>query len=519
MSERKEEREGITRRKYLKYGAAAVVVAAAAAGGVYYATMPPPTPTPAPATVTVTQPAQVATSAATVTVPGGIPKGWTPNPAISGRTINFVCSAEAFLTGIAGSLHEYRDLSKNNVNIETLGYSLMHEKYMLELTSSSSAYDIIGIDSAWVAEMSPYLTPLDDWIKRDNDVVQWDDMAPGARSMVSYPSPEGPTKSYGTSLGLYDTYTWYRTDILNGIGEKYPETVDKVFPIFDKLGMKPGHKPVHNDITGKDDLYGIVIYAGLPFAATCGFMYFWNASGGNFFRPEALPDRKLAINDEIAVQALTRWKQLFDYGPPGQETFDWGAAAAFFDSGKAVFANAILAEHYLAQIDPKTPTFGKVANDVIFQNPDGPYVKSGIKRGTTGVGWVAGIPNNISNDRKEAAWDFIKWITDPGRDLERENADSPRASVLSAISKNPKYSSFLAHAAENRQYGTIGPPDANTPKPELGEGTTRLRMPYAPQFYDIMDAQIQPCLLGKIDPKTALDNCYTQMIKIKPEMA
>jgi len=65
MSEKKKETEGISRRRYLKYGAAAVVVAAAAAGGAYYySTLPPPTPTPATTTetiTTITQPTTVTT--------------------------------------------------------------------------------------------------------------------------------------------------------------------------------------------------------------------------------------------------------------------------------------------------------------------------------------------------------------------------------------------------------------------------------------------------------------------------
>jgi ABC-type glycerol-3-phosphate transport system substrate-binding protein len=160
-----------------------------------------------------------------------------------------------------------------------------------------------------------------------------------------------------------------------------------------------------------------------------------------------------------------------------------------------------------------------VANEIIIQNPDGPFIKRGIRGGTTGLGWIGGIPANISDDRKEAAWDFIKWMTDAGRDLERENADSARASVLSEVAKNPRYSTFLAHTAENRKYGRIGPPDPNPPIPELGEGTTRFRYAYAPKFNDIMDVQIQACLLGKIDPKKALDNCYNEMVKLHPELA
>lgn len=87
MTENREESRKISRRQYLKYGAAAVVVVAAgAAGAYYYSKMPPATPSAtATATATVT-----ATASQTGPTIGGTLKYYmgadavTLNPAISG---------------------------------------------------------------------------------------------------------------------------------------------------------------------------------------------------------------------------------------------------------------------------------------------------------------------------------------------------------------------------------------------------------------------------------------------------
>ncbi|MEM2122791.1 MAG: extracellular solute-binding protein [Candidatus Bathyarchaeia archaeon] len=510
----------VSRRRYVKYAAAGAVVVAVAGAGAYYASRPP-TPTPTPTVTPTPTPTVTPTPTPTVTPTptptpsptiGVVPeKRWKATKEFSGSTLRFGCSPEAFFIGIEKTIKEYMDATDVNVILESMAYEVMHEKVMMDIVAPTSFYDVWGCDSTWLGDVYEHMTPLNDWIERDNDEVQWDDFSSVGKFIPTYGD-----KIYGVTLGAYDCFSWYRTDILDSVGEKYPVTADKAIEILEGLGLKPNHKGIRNEITGKDDLYGFSLQTG-PMNISWSFTYFLNAFGGNWIDPNT---EKLAINDEVAVDALEWYKKCYDYGPPGMEAFDFTAAAMFFDSGKAVFTQAIVAEHYLALLDPSTPVYGRVANDIILQNPDpnSPARKRGIRRGTCGTGWWAGIPKNSKN--KEAAWNFVKWMTDAGREYERENLDSGRESVVSALVKLPKYKMFLAHAEENRKYGGMGYPDPHPTVPELGAGATQLRTPYGWKFYDILDKHIHLYIIGKIKTaKEALDEAYKEMIMEVPELA
>lgn len=492
----------LSRRSYLKYaGAGIVVVAAAAAGGAYYySTMPAAPSTP---TQTLTQSSATATTMASATTTG---------QAYAGVNLNLGSIAEPFLNGITAHKNEFTAMTGATLTIETIEYTALHDKAIMDVSAPSSYYDIWAIDGAWAQEFAPFAYSLNDWMARDEDRFQKADFYRHALDLCTLNG-----EITGFSAYLADCWHWTRTDILADAGVDYPQNLDQVFALFDKLGMKPNHTGVANKITGKNDLYGFTIGGALGGPCIFDWLYFWNAQGGNWLDPVT---GKLAVNDDDAVACLENWKKLWGYGPLGEETFQWADKAAMFDTGKTVFVQGVTQEHANTIVDPSCPVNGKAQNEIMFQNPDpnSPCRKAGILRGGTGLGWTWFIPKNSKN--KEAAWEFLLWEMSKANQLAWGEYTSPRKSVLEDPTLAGGIYKFITDKnAADREYGTIGPPDPGYPKPELGAGAIRIRYPYGSRFYDTMEPLIQAFLLEKRTAKDALDEAYKELVAIEPELA
>ena len=116
---------------------------------------------------------------------------------------------------------------------------------------------------------------------------------------------------------------------------------------------------------------------------------------------------KPALNSEANVNSLATYKDLFEKAaPPGAADYDWGGREESFRQGLA----AHMQTWSIGAAGYNDPAQSKVVGKAgIILAPPG----KGLAKKYGVGGWGLAINNDIDQNRKEAAWVFIKWITSP----------------------------------------------------------------------------------------------------------
>ena len=122
------------------------------------------------------------------------------------------------------------------------------------------------------------------------------------------------------------------------------------------------------------------------------------------------------LNAPQCVEALEAYKKLYDSGPPGNTNTFFTEMNNYFIAGQATFAmNYFAFLPALANEGTDPDYFDKVG---FFSNPPGPYGQQFASLGGQGTS----INAYISDERKQAAFDFIKWFAQD--DIQRSGPSS-----------------------------------------------------------------------------------------------
>jgi multiple sugar transport system substrate-binding protein len=151
-----------------------------------------------------------------------------------------------------------------------------------------------------------------------------------------------------------------------------------------------------------ENVYGVGVYTQDDYdALTMGYetaMFSWGVDwwGEGY---EVLG----VVNSEKAIEALELYKELYSFAPPGTND-------AFFAETNDVFTNgqATMIMNYFAFFPALTNTGTNPFADVtgFFATPKGPYGDQYTALGGQGLS----IMSYISDERKQASLDFIKWF-------------------------------------------------------------------------------------------------------------
>jgi len=357
------------------------------------------------------------------------------------------------------------------IHISTQYYSNADYALQKVLTAirGGSYPDIVYLYGSWAAKIaqSPVTVDLAQKVKEPG--VNWNDFWPAERQAVQV----GPK-----IIGM-------------------PALVDNLALVYNKKLFNQAHMPYPTANWTWDDFRSAAAKLTNSSAKQFGWAYVNDASEDTVWRFDALlwqaggdiltPDQKhAAFNSPAGVRAATLLQQMAAqdhsvYLDSGNDNY-----ANLFNSGKigmlytgpwdlSSFPNV----DYGVQILPR---------DLNHQTISGPDQ------------WV--MLNN-GNTRVQAAWTFLKWFTSPAQVMKWSLAtgDLPtRASVV----KLPQYQQYLA------KYKGIGTFVANL------NNALKAR-PVLTNYNEIsadMGQAIQAVLLGKAQPKQALDNAATQVNQI-----
>lgn len=256
---------------------------------------------------------------------------------------------------------------------------LANDKYMLALTNGT-APDVMACALDWVTTFgsAELLEPLDGYIAKDSlDVNQY---VAGANQASTIGG-----KLYGLPFRSETHVLFYNKDMLEAAGfTKAPETWEEV----EKVAAA----------CTKDGVYGYGLcgtnYSNFSFQ----YINMLRSSGGELLSEG---NTKSEFSSDIAIQTAQTYKDLMAYAPASLLENDNVANRTLFSSGKiAMYCSGIYDVEVIQETNP----------DLNFACAMIPTA-NGAERNTILGGWSVAIAE--SSKEKEAAWEFVKFLTRP----------------------------------------------------------------------------------------------------------
>ncbi len=284
-----------------------------------------------------------------------------------------------------------------NVEFSLLDEESVRQKAILDLTSGTAKYDIVGIGSWTLASYAPYLQPVDGYLREypNDKYFQEEYFTEASRSANSM---EG--KLYSLPIYNHAAAIVYRKDLFRKHNVRIPRTIEELKRAARKLTRD-------TDGDGETDIYGITARARKgqnPPIVASGFAWAYggtwfegNASGSEIKRQNARP----TFDTPEHIEGIDAYVQLLrNYAPPGVSNYSWVESASAVASGKVAmnigFSSAYWWIRQNAKIDPEK--FG------VALAPFGP---SGHRIQTF---WNFSFGINQDSDSKLAAWQVLQLL-------------------------------------------------------------------------------------------------------------
>jgi multiple sugar transport system substrate-binding protein len=269
------------------------------------------------------------------------------------------------------------------INIEEYGNDQLDPTLDTKLNAQSSDFDIMGYQvqdvlrqfsrNGWLADIKPYIDASPSW--------NWKDFQPAARDAVQLDG-----KTYGVPVMTEQSMMYYNKDMLDAAGIAVPKTLAQ---------LKAAAAKLNDPAKG---VYGIAMRGALSplVPPLSSFLYGYGAD----FQDK---NGNASIDTPKAIDAIKLYGDLLkNYGPPGETNMNWPEAAAIFTQGKAAFMLDADSLAYTFLDKSSSSVVDKVAFAPFPAGPAG-YHPYNIVPQTIGI--------NAYSKKKQAAWDFIEWVT------------------------------------------------------------------------------------------------------------
>lgn len=306
-----------------------------------------------------------------------------------GTTLDLLYADISFIPGLKLVLPEFEEKTGIKVNIETLAEGAARQKAQLELSTGSSAFDIVGVQSGNLPlyAQNGWVTPVEVFFENasisDPQQLALDDFIPSTLQGMAYEGKQVCLPFFAATVMLY-----YQIDKFKDAGFTSPPTT------FDEL-LSVAAK-VHTDALPAMAL------RGSP-ASTAGniwsFNLFFYGEGAKYFA-DFPNDMTPEVNSPQAVKALENFVTMKNqYGPEGGVNFVFDDVVTAMQQGKVVMAidGAPLAGRIL---DPEQ---SKVAGNLGFA------VVPGGTAGPKPAFASHGLCIAANSDSPEAAYLFLEW--------------------------------------------------------------------------------------------------------------
>jgi multiple sugar transport system substrate-binding protein len=389
---------------------------------------------------------------------------------------------------------EYTEMTGVRVRADLVPYGPQwHDKIAAEFAARGSGFDLAMFDSQSMSEFASgnHVVLLNDYISK-SELIKADDFSPAAlRQYGEY--PEGSGNIYALPINQDAMGLVYRKDLFENPDEKaafqqkygyelaVPETYDQMRDIAEFF-TRPS-----------ENLYGLASYGSRDYdAVTSPFDGILWSFGGELWDPETKKAQGI-INSDVAVEALTFYRDMFEFMPPG-------AAGWFYDEVNNAVHTGIVAmaiNWYYFFFVHADPSINPYAANMGYDMLPGQTGSDGVFRRAASVGGQ-GLSISSYSKNIEESWKFLEWFMTPEIQWKwvEIGAQTGRMDVLT----DPRYT-------------TTKPWNATFPE-SMKYVKDYWHLVEYPELLDSYQKYVSLAVAGEMDPKVALDAVAEEHQKI-----
>jgi len=312
-----------------------------------------------------------------------------------GGDLRLVLCNHVWTTAIRERIGEFEDLTGRRASVSTMTADQLSSTYNVKLNASAPDVDVMmyrPLQEQLLFARNGWLADLTDLVTGDAG-YDWADVQQGARERVT---TEG--RVFGVPIVTERSTLYYRRDL---VPDGPPTTLDELFATAARL---------HDPASGLTGFAG----RGQRNFAVSQFSSYLYSFGGDF-----IVDGRSAIATPEALAAYEFYGRLLrEAGPLGVTNMSLEQITPIFAQGKAAFvidADSV----YKNFVDPKTSLVGDRTGFAPF--PAGPAGSRPYNISS----W--GLAINAFSERRDAAWEFLRWATSPATVLAMQRAGVPGA--------------------------------------------------------------------------------------------
>ena len=377
-----------------------------------------------------------------------LPYGLLPGKPFDGTELTFLicCPAAAQFINWADSVDEFRELTGINVTFTNDPLGGLRERIVTESLGGDGAFDaVIWIDS-WGSSLTQFLDPIGGRVTDAGlDLSDYFDASLNASTYDG--------ELYGLPTRAHVFMFYYRQDVLDRLGIEVPTTWDELTTALETVEADGELNGITMNLAAQGGDQSLMLWHHLLRGNGTDFL-------DEGFRP--------IFNNPAGIEATEYLVDLIDFAPDGVEAYIEGDLRTSFAQGEAAFAIAwSWSQEIFTNPEQALP---EVIENVGFTNaipgPDGPV-------SSISMAWPIGI--SAGSNQKDAAFEWIKWMTNPDLELKSisDKSDPAKSTVVAARRSvltspeandaNAGFSAVMADAFENSSNKLLFPdwPEVN----------------------------------------------------------
>ncbi|MCT8159525.1 extracellular solute-binding protein [Pseudoruegeria sp. SHC-113] len=398
--------------------------------------------------------------------------------------ITIVINQSPWFPGFQNVVELYEEKTGNTVELDVNPFAGSLEKQRTAVRTDESPFDILIMNAGFFVEfykggfMDP-LTDIDAGFKLSDAIYDFDESVCWDNSAATV-SCDGDGKLMTVPVNPNILILHYRADLYEENGLKVPATWDELFANAKALNNPPKMYGISQ--RGQRGAFDVTFDV---------FPYLWS-HGGGIFKDQKAGDYTITINSPETLAGMeTYLKFANEVGHPSTAGQTQTNVIQNMATGKAGHIMSVLAPGLFDD-----PNQSAVVNKVNYAAPP----SSADFPGATPLGhWLAGVPKNVPDERKQAALAFLEWFqTDEAQEAYARAGSAP---VSRAILEGP-----MSETQEFRWMKAMAEAIPNA-------GLTFL-IPEASQVLAITELRLNEAIGGQLELKDALNTAAAEIAEI-----